>query len=119
MIVAAPDYLLGKTAPACPEDLRHHNCLDHTVKPHGPSCVWHFERDDTSFDVPVKGRLRINDERVLVDAALAGAGVLLGCRSLLTAHVREGRLIRLLPEYEVDSLPITVLFPAQPDMPKK
>lgn len=119
MIVAAPEYLAGKSAPECPDDLRQHDCLDGAVAPHGPSCVWHFERGSTSYDVPVKGRLRVSDERVLIDAALCGAGVLRGCRSLLKEYVRDGRLVRLLPEYEVDSLPIHVLFPARPDMPKK
>ena len=119
ILVAAPEYLLGKSAPAYPNDLRQHDCLDSSVLPRSPSCVWHFECDSAFYDVPVKGRLRISDERVLIDAALSGAGILLGCRSLLREHVREGRLIRLLPEYEVGSLPIAVLFPAQPDMPKK
>jgi len=119
MIVAAPEYLLGKSAPVSPDDLRHHDCLDSSVSPHGPPTIWHFERGSSSFDVSVGGRLRISDERVLVDAALSGAGILLGCRSLLGAHVRDGRLVRLLSEYEVDPLPINVLFLAQPDMPKK
>ena len=119
MIVAAPEYLDGRTAPACPDDLRRHDCLDSAVSPHGPPSVWRLERDGEVYDVQVKGRLRISDERVLVDAAVSGAGVFLGCRSLLREHVREGRLVRLLPEYDVQSLPINVLFPAQPDMPKK
>ena len=119
MIVAAPEYLLGKSAPTCPDDLREHDCLDSSVLPHGSSRVWHVERDHASFDVPIKGRLRISDERVLVDAALAGAGILLGCQSMLRPYVLDGRLVRLLPDYEVESLPINVLFPAQPNMPKK
>ncbi len=119
MLVAAPEYLSGKSAPVSPDDLRQHDCLDTSVAPHAPPCIWHFERDSASYDVPVKGRLRISDERVLVEAAMSGAGIILGCRSLLREPVRDGRLVRLLPEYEVDSLPINVLFPAKPDMPKK
>ena len=119
MIVASPDYLLGRSAPACPDDLRQHDCLDSSVSPLSQPCVWHFLRNGASYDVPIKGPLRISDERVLVDAALSGGGVLVGCRSQLREHVREGRLVRLLPEYELESLPINVLFPAQPDMPKK
>lgn len=119
MIVAAPDYLSGKEAPACPDDLRRHDCLDCTVAPHSPQAVWCLERNGVKHEVPISGRLRISDERVLVDAALAGAGVLLGCRSLLREPVRDGRLVRLLPDYEIEALPINILFPAQPDMPKK
>jgi DNA-binding transcriptional LysR family regulator len=119
IVVAAPEYLDGKTAPACPDDLRQHDCLDSSVSPHSPSSVWHFARGSSTYDVPITGRLRISDERVLVDAALAGAGVLLGCRSLLREPVRDGRLVRLLPDYDVATLPITVLFQGQPDMPKK
>ncbi len=119
MVVAAPEYLLGKSAPGCPDDLRQHDCLAGSVAPHGPSFVWQLEREGVSYDVPIKGRLRIDDERVLVEAALSGAGVFLGCRSLLREHVRDGRLVRLLPEYEVKPLPIHVLFPGQSHMPKK
>lgn len=119
MLVAAPEYLDGKSAPVSPDDLREHDCLDTSVAQHDRSRVWHFERDGESYDVPVRGRLRISDERVLVDAALFGAGILLGCRSLLREHVRDGRLVRLLPQYDVESLPINALFRAQPHMPKK
>ena len=118
MIVASPEYLSGKSAPVGPDDLRQHDCLDSSVSSHGPPSVWRFERDGAAYDVTIKGRLRISDERVLVDAALCGAGIFLGCQSLLKEHVRAGRLVRLLPEYEVGSLSITVLFPAQPDIPK-
>ncbi len=119
MIVAAPEYLSGKRAPVRPDDLRQHDCLDSTVAPHGPSATWCLERDGVNHEVPIGGRLRISDERVLVDAAMAGAGVLLGCRSLLREPVRDGRLVRLLAEYEIEPLPINLLFPPQPDMPKK
>ena len=119
MVVASPDYLLGRNAPLAPDDLRHHDCLDTSVSPHSPPCVWHFERDGAPHEVTIKGRLRINDVRVLVNAALSGAGIFLGCQSLLREHVRDGRLVRLLPEYEVVPLPITVLYPSQPDIPKK
>ena len=119
MVVASPDYVMGRNAPVTPDDLRQHECLDTSVSPHSPPCVWHFERDGAPHEVTISGRLRINDVRVLVNAALSGAGILLGCQSLLREHVRDGRLVRLLPEYEVIPLPITVLYPAQPDVPKK
>ena len=119
MLVAAPEYLSGKSPPTCPDDLRHHDCLDDEAAPRGPRTTWHFEQSGVSHDVPIRGRLRISDERVRIDAALAGAGILLGCRSLMGDHVREGRLVRLLPDYEVHPLPIHVLFPARQDMPKK
>ena len=119
IIVAAPEYLSGRDAPSQPEDLRRHDCLDSAVAPHSQSAVWRLERDGRTFDIPVSSRLRISDERVLADAAMAGAGVLLGCRSLLREAVRDGRLVRLLSDYEVEPLPINILFPAQADMPKK
>ncbi|TPG16746.1 LysR family transcriptional regulator [Sphingomonas koreensis] len=118
ILCAAPDYLERNGAPERPDDLRLHDCLDGSVSPQVTPTSWHFERGGETIDVPVAGALRINDERSLVDAAVAGAGVLLGCRSLLMAHVRQGRLIRLLSQYEVPSLPINVLFAAKSDMPK-
>ena len=67
----------------------------------------------------LSGTAEDSDERVLVDAAMAGAGVLLGCRSLLREPVRDGRHVRLLPDFEIEALPINLLYPAHPVMPKK
>ena len=118
IVCAAPDYLERRGAPERPEELRLHDCLDGSVSPHGAPIQWRLEREGETIDIPIAGPLRISDERVLVDAAVAGAGVLLGCRSLLMGHVRQGRLVRLLPRYEVPSLQINVLFAAKSDMPK-
>lgn len=119
ILCAAPAYLEAKAAPDGPEDLRRHDCLDSLVSPQGSPNFWRFERAGKIYDVPVIGSLRISDERALVEAALSGAGVILGCRSLLMGHVREGRLVLLLPQYDIASLPINVLFPAKADMPQK
>ena len=118
VVCAAPDYLERHGVPACPEDLRRHNCLDGSVTPHSSIVNWHFESEGATIDVPIEGPLRINDERVLIDAAVAGGGIILGCRSMLMAHVREGRLVRVLPRYAVPSQQTNVLFPAKSDMPK-
>ena len=118
VVCAAPNYLERRGAPERPEELRLHDCLDGSLSPQGTLRQWRFERQGETIDVPIAGALRIGDERVLVDAAVAGAGVLLGCRSLLMEHVQQGRLVRLFSRYEVPSLQTNVLFASKSDMPK-
>ena len=116
---AAADYLQKRGTPSSPEDLANHECLESSLTSSSTGTKWHFKRGVKTHAVPIRGSLRINDDRLLVEAALAGLGIVVGCRSSLMSHVREGRLVRLLAEYEIPSLPVNVLFAARPPMPTK
>ena len=116
---AAADYLQRRGTPSSPEDLAKHECLGSSLSRNSSQKEWEFKRGGKTYKVPIRGALRINDDRTLVDAALAGAGIVVGCRSSLLSQIREGRLIRLFAEYEIPSLPIHVLFAARPHMPNK
>jgi DNA-binding transcriptional LysR family regulator len=50
--------------------------------------------------VELKGRLRGNDSEAVLDLAQAGCGIALLPTWLVGAALREGRLIRALPEWE-------------------
>ncbi len=116
---AAADYLERRGTPSSPEDLANHECLGSLLASSSSRAIWHFDRGGKTYAVPIRGSLRINDDRALVDAALAGLGIVVGCRSTLLSHIREGRLVRLFANYEIPSLPINVLFAARPHMPTK
>ena len=118
IVCASKNYLDRRGTPLLPEDLRNHECLGIPLSSTSSRNTWQFNRRGKTHIVSVAGLLRINDERTLVDAAIAGAGIFLGCRSSMSAYVREGRLVRLLPEYDIPSLPINVLFAARAQMPR-
>lgn len=107
---ASPAYLLAHGTPRRPEDLAAHECLGFAYWSSGLGRTWVFQRGTQVVSVPVSGRLRINDAKGLVAAALDGFGITLGPDLAVADHVAAGRLVRLLPEYEGPVRPMHLLY---------
>jgi DNA-binding transcriptional LysR family regulator len=94
---ASPAYLKTHGAPQQPEDLARHNCLVYAHRIHLGG--WHFKLDGDERTIPVSGTLRSNNGNALVSAAIDGLGVVLEPSFLVYEALREGKLVRILPEW--------------------
>ncbi|MCB8839509.1 LysR family transcriptional regulator [Aurantimonas sp. VKM B-3413] len=109
VVVAAPSYLARRGEPEHPRDLAGHECIVFIGSSETRSHVWVFTKGGESEEVRVNGRLRTNDARAIVAAVLAGSGIAMGAESLLGPLIVDGRLNRLLPEWEGPSWEMHVL----------
>ncbi|TPW29479.1 LysR family transcriptional regulator [Martelella alba] len=112
IVCAAPSYVAERGMPQTLADLARHDCLVHGIGTTALSCRWMFERAGRTEDVGVKGRLRSNDWKALLHAAIEGYGVTLGPEDVLKPEIAAGRLVRVLEAYEGMSRPMHVLYPA-------
>lgn len=106
--VASPAYLARRGVPKHPEDLLHHDCIN-VVLPNGSHARWTFlnpsagRRARRSTTIAPKGRLTVRDElEAVCDAAIAGLGVTVISTENVLGALREGSLVRVLPEYQVE-----------------
>jgi DNA-binding transcriptional LysR family regulator len=60
--------------------------------------------------VPVGGRFRCNDQRALLAAAVAGAGVALMSEDTAAADLTSGRLVRVLPAHVGTTMDLHLVF---------
>ena len=96
--------------PEHPNDLGGHNCLVYSQSPKANR--WAFADDNgDELTVKVKGNLRSESGRVLLDAATNGQGVLIGPTYMLADAMRAGRLEAVLEAY---SRPIMGLYAVYP-----
>lgn len=109
---ASPDYLARRGEPRAPAELEQHDCLAYAYWSPSVPCRWRFTRNGKTEEIKATGRLRSNDWKVLLQAAVDGYGVTLGPASVLEAELAAGRLVRVLPEYEGPSRPMHVVYPA-------
>jgi LysR family transcriptional regulator, transcriptional activator for dmlA len=105
--VASPAYLAKRGVPKHPEDLANHDCIN-VVLPNGSHARWTFlsssggRRGRRSMTILPKGRLTVRDElEAVCDAAVADLGVTVISSENVLGALREGSLVRVLPEYEV------------------
>ncbi|MGY5779830.1 LysR family transcriptional regulator [Rhizobium sp. LEGMi135b] len=105
---AAPSYLQSHGAPSRPDDLRNHECLifSHTMlRTH-----WDFEGPEGSVSIPISGRLMIDNGEALLNAALAGLGIVLQSFELIQSSLETGALVPILPGYSVPTRPLHILY---------
>ncbi|WP_238191609.1 LysR family transcriptional regulator [Methylobacterium frigidaeris] len=106
---AAPAYLAAHGVPDSPDALAGHQCLDFSHWPRGRESLWRFSRAGTTVEAPAAGRLRINDFRALLEAALDGFGIVLGVETALRDDLAAGRLVQILPDWDAPSRPMHLL----------
>ncbi len=107
---ASPAYLQARGTPAKPADLADHDCLGFAFQTRPPERAWRFVRDGEADEVPMKYCLEVNDGVALKTAAIAGAGVMVAAEHLLRDAIQDGRLVRILPEFELPSRPFHLLY---------
>ena len=102
---ASPAYLCKRGVPVVPADLGGHECLSRAAV-----SEWRFSGGDRAYDVRIRNRLRLNDAKGLLSAALDGFGIILVAEDVAREALTAGQLVRVLPDFEAPSRPMHLLF---------
>ncbi|WP_100752913.1 LysR family transcriptional regulator [Vibrio salilacus] len=105
---ASPQYIAKYGAPSHPNQLVSHNCLSDPHLRH-----WQFEAQQNIINVETSGNLYISDNLLLLKAAEQGQGIIKMPCYLVNPALESGRLLRLLPEYQLAQSQIYLIFPPQ------
>ncbi|CAI1737176.1 MAG: LysR family transcriptional regulator [Serratia proteamaculans] len=110
LICASPAYLQQHGVPQTPADLAQHSIL--IYQPSGRrQAEWRFWRGDELTEVPLTGRYFTDDGEVARRWALAGHGIVRKSAIDVVADIQAGRLLALLPEWQSDTVPISLVCP--------
>ena len=114
---ASRGYLKRHGVPKTPEDLGRHNCLFYSGSSYRND--WTLRSGNESRTVRVSGDLRSNTGQVLVTAALEGRGIIFEPAFLVDEALRDGRLVRVLPQWSMDEFAIFAVYPNRKFLPAK
>ncbi|GAB3761398.1 LysR family transcriptional regulator [Ramlibacter monticola] len=119
VLVAAPDYLRRRGAPATVEELAAHDCL--VVRENERFDVWRLqrERDRAEVRVRVGGPLSSNSGELVRDWCLAGHGIMLRSLWDIAGALATGELVRVLPGHAMTDADIHWLAPHSASTPKR
>ena len=99
VVVGCPAYLAGHGAPTEPRDLTDHRCCSIRLPTSGGLYAWEFERAGRHVNVQVDSPFVLNDTRLLIDAALHGAGLAMVMEDMAAPFIADGRLVRVLEDW--------------------
>lgn len=97
--VAAPNYLADRLAPATPQDLVAHNCINLRLSTSGGLYAWEFEKDGHPLRVKVNGQFTFNTVRPMVSAAVRGFGIAYIPEDSARPYLDSGELMQVLDEW--------------------
>lgn len=118
LLCASPDYLARHGRPLHPRDLTGHMGLAYANLTE--SQQWHFiDGQGAELSVRVPTRLRANNGDVLLEAALAGLGIISSPSFIVHRALREGTLVPLLPGYRLLETTAYAIYPSRRFLPRR
>ncbi|VFR85243.1 Transcriptional regulator, LysR family [plant metagenome] len=118
VLAASPDYLKAQGQPAQPEDLARHNCLVFAY-PGLLQNTWPLRKGRREKPVTVSGTLCSDSGDVLHAWCLAGLGISLRETWDIHEELRDGRLVRVLPEWEAAPSKISIVRARREPVPRR
>jgi DNA-binding transcriptional LysR family regulator len=111
VVVGAPSYFTTRTQPRSPSDLKEHVCVRYRL-PGGSIYRWEFEKRAQILSVDIAGPLTLDSDRLVLRAALEGAGLAYvnewGARKALA----EGRLVQVLSDWTPSYPGLCLYYPS-------
>jgi DNA-binding transcriptional LysR family regulator len=114
--VASPAYLDRAGAPKTPDDLKQHRCIGHRI-PSGKVYRWEFERAGQSLTVDSPASVLLDDEDLMVDAAIKGLGIAYVLSPAAAAALKAKQLREILSEWLQYAEGMAVYYPGHRAVP--
>jgi len=118
LVCASPDLLAAHGKPKHPRDLEKLPCVVFA----GPStATWRFRDPATKrdFSVNIIPRLSVTTAEAAVQAALRRTGLTRVYRYHCDAALRAGELVHVLPKFDVESIPVSLVHGERGLLPLK
>ncbi|MBF0676044.1 LysR family transcriptional regulator [Pseudomonas sp.] len=110
-LCASPAYLLGCAPIWKPDDLLMHRYLGFTFPGSGRQMTPVLHLGDVRFVIEQLPMMRFNNGSAYITAALAGLGIVSIPRAEANPHLQAGGLVEVLPGWELESMPISLVYP--------
>lgn len=109
VVAASPAYLARRGTPSVPADLAGHEVV--LFSSLGAVPEWRFAAPEGELAVRVAPRFTVTGAEAAVAAACAGRGVVRALSYQVADELADGRLVRLLREFEPPPVPVHLVFP--------
>lgn len=108
-LCATPGYVATHPALRAPLDLHEHDCL--MLEAAGAlGDTWTFFSEAHTESVRINHSMATDDPRVLREWLLAGMGIAAYCEMEIRDDLATGRLVRLLPQFQMPEIRIYILY---------
>ena len=117
LLAASPEYLERRGTPQHPADLRDHDLLLYTLADNWNEL--NFKKGEERTKIDVDGIINANDGQLICAAARKGMGILVQPTYIIQKDLEDGRLIRVLDDWDLPRLTMNIAFPTKSQLPAR
>jgi DNA-binding transcriptional LysR family regulator len=111
VLCASPTYIKKYGKPKHPSELTNHAVLSYSLLATGDT--WEFEGKQGSVKVNVRPIMRTNSGDTCVAAARAHKGIIGQPSFMVSADLKRGTLVELMPQFKLPEFGIYALYPSR------
>jgi DNA-binding transcriptional LysR family regulator len=115
IVVGSPAYFAGRNRPKTPADLADHRCIRRRTGS-GTIYRWEFEKRGEAVTVDVPGQLTLDEEQLILQAALAGEGVAYLSDVATAQAIEAGQLRAVLDDWSPAYPGLCLYYPSRRNM---
>ncbi len=116
-LVASPEYLKGRAAPAKPEDLVNYQCI--LLNGRNNEAEWHLVSGRKSVKLRVTGPVSSRDFQSVSAFTYKGHGIGLLPSNYCDEQIRRRELVRILPAWSSPEIFVHAVYPTRRFVPSK
>ncbi|AIY43925.1 Transcriptional regulator [Collimonas arenae] len=116
IVVCSPLYAARRGLPRHPQDLKQHACIGRRF-PSGALYAWEFAKDGEALAVAVDGPLLLDDDELMLGAALDGIGLSYLYEEQAREWLAQGRLVRALDDWCPPMPGFFLYYPSRRQLP--
>jgi DNA-binding transcriptional LysR family regulator len=99
LAVASPDYIERFGSPRHPSELASRRCIGWRRTASVAPYRWEFEEDGREFSVSVADTITTTDMALMINLAIAGAGISFGMEDSFLPAIARGELVPILEDF--------------------
>src|SRR6185437_11906152 len=111
VLCASPGYLARHGTPTCLDDLKRHQCINYVYPTSGRAYQWQFDSPDGRVALDVDAHLLINDGESVIQAAIAGLGIIQVPHLLAAGPIGHGKLQVIMEDTISTGSPVWIVYP--------
>jgi len=111
VLCAAPAYLRKHGAPHNIDDLKQHRCINYVFPSTGKPYQWQFDTPSGRVDLDIEAHMLINDAESVIQAAVAGLGIIQIPHCLAASALAKGQLEIVMTETISTGSPLWIVYP--------
>ena len=114
---ASTEYVKRHGLPESLDDLAKHHLIHYEQTLGSKMNGWEWFDGKATRYIEMKGALIVNNTETYNAACLAGLGIIQAPSPGLRVLINQGRLVEILPDYEAEPMPVSLIYAARRHIP--